>query len=166
MGSEQTATATPYPTKPSLTPGDHGRNHENTENGQGVCPKSQATLLAADQLRMRLEPISESKPGTLPGAAKMLWSTFTEHPVNFQPTYKFDAKNPGCYDMSAKKKVPAWPLRILWKQAEDVVCEDYRALFQCRSSQHRPVVGRFIVDVTADVEGLSGTSEGTVDFRT
>ncbi|KAM0747344.1 DNase I-like protein [Meredithblackwellia eburnea MCA 4105] len=65
--------------------------------------------------------------------------SFKEAPLTFAPTYKYD---PGTdeYDSSAKKRIPAWCDRVLWRadQAEKVTPLHYRR-YECNVSDHKPI---------------------------
>lgn len=68
-------------------------------------------------------------------------SPFTELPITFAPTYKYD---PGTdnYDTSEKKRAPAWCDRLLYRGARRVKQIEYRR-HDVRDSDHRPVSGIF-----------------------
>lgn len=74
---------------------------------------------------------------------------FQEAPLNFRPTYKFDA-NSDIYDSSQKKRSPAWTDRILY-YPNGLQCLSYDADFSLKSSDHRPVFATFSVDVKVPV---------------
>jgi hypothetical protein len=61
---------------------------------------------------------------------------FTEAPISFGPTYKFD-NGTNTYDTSEKRRVPAYTDRILFKGNNIEILEYARAELQ--SSDHRPV---------------------------
>jgi len=71
---------------------------------------------------------------------------FTEAPVRFNPTYKFD-RGTDIFDSSAKQRVPAWTDRILYRsKAKDAIeCHCYEAVPELKSSDHRPVMASFSV---------------------
>lgn len=56
------------------------------------------------------------KPGDPEELQYQFYRDFTEGPINFAPTYKYD-KRSQVYDTSKKQRVPAWCDRILWKKA-------------------------------------------------
>lgn len=65
--------------------------------------------------------------------------SFTESPIKFPPTYKFD---PGTdnYDSSEKMRIPAWCDRVYYRGlgSSEIKCSAYQA-HVCRLSDHRPV---------------------------
>lgn len=85
-------------------------------------------LLESDQLLVELKK----------NATHRLRS-FTEGPIRFNPTYKYD---PGTdnYDSSEKMRVPAWCDRIYYRGlgCSDIEAHAYQA-HVCRVSDHRPV---------------------------
>lgn len=96
-------------------------------------PTQRTTLLEYDQLNRQMVKNKLFRLGA-----------FTESPITFLPTYKYD---PGTdhYDRSEKKRVPAWCDRILYR-GEGVKCISYER-FECRVSDHRPISASFIVKV-------------------
>ncbi|KAF4663576.1 inositol [Perkinsus chesapeaki] len=80
-----------------------------------------------------------------------LWKEWTEAPVLFPPTYKFDIGT-NTYDTSAKQRIPSWTDRILWRSDADnhrgqVTCHVYDSVSAVKSSDHRPVYARFTIDL-------------------
>jgi hypothetical protein len=72
--------------------------------------------------------------------------SFTEAPIAFAPTYKYDRGSNG-FDSSEKRRIPAWCDRILFRSRGDRVhCEHYRR-WEPNVSDHRPVSGNFVVEV-------------------
>lgn len=70
---------------------------------------------------------------------------YTEYPINFLPTYKYDP-NSTIYDTSKKQRTPSWTDRILWA-SETGVKQRFYSRREYLESDHRPVVGYFIVPV-------------------
>lgn len=68
---------------------------------------------------------------------------FTEKPITFAPTYKYDVGTDN-YDTSEKKRSPAWCDRILYRDLgrDRIEQLDYRR-HEVRVSDHRPVTARF-----------------------
>jgi hypothetical protein len=78
---------------------------------------------------------------------------FKEKPIEFAPTYKFDI-NSNNYDTSAKKRVPSWCDRILYKiekneQNDFIECNQlsYNSINNYNQSDHKPVFGLFEIKV-------------------
>ncbi|GAA6016546.1 hypothetical protein JCM10207_002835 [Rhodosporidiobolus poonsookiae] len=73
--------------------------------------------------------------------------SFTEAPVCFLPTYKYDYGT-STYDTSAKQRAPAWCDRILWRaeRAVSVTPVSY-GRFEADISDHKPVAACFDVEV-------------------
>ena len=73
---------------------------------------------------------------------------FTEMPITFAPTYKYDVGT-DTYDTSEKKRAPAWCDRILWRDGRGrggIRQESYERC-EVRVSDHRPVTGCFVMRV-------------------
>jgi endonuclease/exonuclease/phosphatase family metal-dependent hydrolase len=62
---------------------------------------------------------------------------FTELPITFAPTYKFDVGT-DTYDSSEKQRSPAWCDRVLFR-GRGVAGERYRSWLRPKTSDHRPV---------------------------
>ncbi|KAL9115458.1 MAG: hypothetical protein Q9227_000779 [Pyrenula ochraceoflavens] len=72
-------------------------------------------------------------------------SPFTEAPITFAPTYKYDVGTDR-YDTSEKKRSPAWCDRLLYRGIGRVKQTEYRR-HEVRNSDHRPVSGTFKIRV-------------------
>ena len=70
---------------------------------------------------------------------------FTELPITFAPTYKYDVGS-DMYDTSEKKRAPAWCDRLLYRGHDRIRQLDYRR-HEVRVSDHRPVSGLFTMVV-------------------
>lgn len=73
--------------------------------------------------------------------------TFTEAPITFAPTYKYDRRSDE-YDTSEKRRAPAWCDRILWhcRLPERVRTLHYKR-YEVDVSDHRPISAAFAVTV-------------------
>ena len=72
---------------------------------------------------------------------------FTEGPLNFPPTYKYDRRS-NVFDSSEKARAPAWCDRILWRSNDDTRVEQlhYRR-YEANVSDHRPISAAFKMTV-------------------
>lgn len=107
-----------------------------------------ATLLTYDQL-------------TIEKAHGRVFEGFTEPPIYFSPTYKYD---PGTnnFDSSEKNRCPSWCDRILYR-GEDIKTHLYRSHGECLSSDHKPVSAWYSItvketDITKKLEHLKHAS--------
>jgi hypothetical protein len=73
-----------------------------------------------------------------------------EAPLNFKPTYKFDIGT-DIYDTSAKKRIPSWTDRILYKPSENIACVAYNSDVTIMTSDHKPVYATFLVGINTYV---------------
>jgi len=70
---------------------------------------------------------------------------FEERPITFAPTYKYDVGT-DTYDSSEKQRSPAWCDRVLYRGIGRIRMDEYRR-WEVRTSDHRPVSGRFRIRV-------------------
>lgn len=96
-------------------------------------------LLCCDQLTMLMR-------------FNRIFSGFTEGPLNFFPTYKFDHDSDH-YDSSQRRRVPSWTDRILFKSGVNTQVLSYCSAPDIRSSDHRPVYGTFRTKINFTQEG-------------
>lgn len=97
----------------------------------------------------QLLPLLNASPGSASiksDNAVGLWPLFSEAPIYFPPTYKFDSKSDQ-YDSSKKQRVPSWTDRILWKTDENIVNLAYSSVPSMKISDHRPIFGQYEVIV-------------------
>jgi hypothetical protein len=139
-------------------------------NARVMAPRSEVDELVDarqwtsgnEQLRGRdqLLQLLNASPGSAKSDSPVgLWPLFSEAPIYFPPTYKFDSKS-DTYDSSKKQRVPSWTDRVLWKTDENIVSVAYSSVPSLNISDHRPIFGQFEVAVNLlDWEGP--TDEGT-----
>lgn len=73
--------------------------------------------------------------------------TFTEPPIAFPPTYKYD-RHSNSYDTSEKRRIPAWCDRILYRSRDPSRIENlWYGRYEPDISDHRPVCGVYRVVV-------------------
>jgi hypothetical protein len=73
--------------------------------------------------------------------------SFTEPPIMFAPTYKYDRRSDE-YDTSEKRRVPAWCDRILYHARDpERVRNIFYKRYEPNISDHRPVCGGYTVDI-------------------
>ena len=89
---------------------------------------------------------------------------FTEPPLFFRPTYKFDVGG-DVYDTGKKQRLPAWCDRILYvdrKEDRVLQCFEYDSDFSITTSDHKPVQASFVMnllvpaDESAAADGAAG----------
>jgi len=78
-----------------------------------------------------------------------LFKGLKEGPITFRPTYKFD-KESDTYDTSAKRRIPSWTDRILYKAQTNVGLISYSSAQNIRTSDHRPVYSTFTAKIDFD----------------
>jgi len=112
-------------------------NMEDADVRKKVQEQSYEELLACDQLLLQQQK-------------GLAFEEFSEAPINFAPTYKYDMGTTN-YDSSEKRRAPAWCDRILWRGAAVVKCLEYRR-HELLSSDHRPVSGLYQVNIKRVIE--------------
>jgi len=75
---------------------------------------------------------------------RKIFHGFSEAPIKFMPTYKFDV-NTSRYDTSSKQRVPSWTDRIVHKSipTENLQSVCYNSCNSIKVSDHRPVYAIF-----------------------
>uniref|UniRef100_A0A914HAX0 phosphoinositide 5-phosphatase n=1 Tax=Globodera rostochiensis TaxID=31243 RepID=A0A914HAX0_GLORO len=71
-----------------------------------------------------------------------VFAEFTEGPLHFAPTYKYDTFSDD-YDTSDKCRSPAWTDRVLWMDSNNFVQLIYYGRSELKTSDHRPVFAIF-----------------------
>lgn len=113
------------------------------------------------------------------GDRRGLFSGYSEGPLNFRPTYKFDTGT-DTYDTSSKQRVPAWTDRILYsgagacKKGEGEVgastsgmqLRAYRSVGELKTSDHRPVLASFVMQFDLGDGGDGGSERAAVTNQT
>lgn len=94
-------------------------------------------------------------------AESLSFHNFSEAPLHFKPTYRFDLGTNN-YDSSAKKRIPAWCDRILFRP-DGIKCIAYNADFSLTNSDHKPVYASFEVDVDVDEQNFSHEANKNID---
>ncbi|XP_042908659.1 synaptojanin-1 [Parasteatoda tepidariorum] len=99
-----------------------------------------AALLAADQLKSAQQ-------------ARQAFEGFTEGPINFPCTYKYDVFSDD-YDTSEKNRIPAYTDRVLYKKStlpyendEDLGRISFYGRAELKTSDHRPVIAYVDINV-------------------
>lgn len=71
--------------------------------------------------------------------------TFSEAPITFAPTYKYD-RHSTTYDTSEKRRIPAWCDRILYRTRDPSRIQNlWYGRYEPDVSDHRPVCGVFTI---------------------
>lgn len=65
---------------------------------------------------------------------------FTEGPIKFDPTYKFD-NGTEVYDTSPKQRIPSWTDRILWRAGDPLRLRAYESVVRPRDCHIRADTG-------------------------
>lgn len=103
---------------------------------RAIAENDLAKLLERDQLNVSRRRV-----------AGFRLAPFTELPITFPPTYKYDVGSDR-YDSSDKKRAPAWCDRLLYRSSTGRVKQlEYRRHENVFYSDHRPVSGIFRITV-------------------
>ena len=79
---------------------------------------------------------------------KFLKDFLNEREINFDPTYKYvKYSNEYAYDED-KVRVPAWTDRIFYCKKKGIIMMTYDSIKNMKYSDHRPVVGTFLINCT------------------
>ena len=150
-------------------PDERARAADDWRGEEAHWEAMRAVLLANDQLQAQM-----SLGTVFPG-----WA---EGPIHFRPTYKFDKRERDAYDLSEKRRIPAYTDRILYKPAPPgwaplpagtapaseveaaegqgpIQLRRYDSVPSLRSSDHKPVVAEFDVRIDGwhESQGASST---------
>ena len=121
-------------------PSERARASEDWGGEAAHDAAMRAALLANDQLRLEM-------------ARGAVFGGFLEGAIDFRPTYKFDARDKAVYDLSEKRRVPAYTDRVLWRRCDAVALKAYASCDELRTSDHRPVHAEFDVGYDAAPDG-------------
>eukprot|EP00985_Skeletonema_marinoi_P024753 scaffold17526_cov168-Skeletonema_marinoi.AAC.1 len=90
-----------------------------------------------------------------------VFSGFSEGPLNFFPTYKFDHDSDH-YDSSQRRRVPSWTDRILYKKDANTQVLSYCSQPEIKISDHRPVYATFGSRIQYDI---AKTNDATTSWK-
>ena len=161
-----------------LAPADEATRQADEWGGdEAHWERMRAVLLANDQLRVAMHQ-------------RAAFSGWAEGAIAFRPTYKFDKRRRDEYDMSEKRRIPAYTDRVLWKPpppswphakpvplpetggsalggvaACDVRLVRYESVPALLSSDHKPVLAEFDVRVDGLSVGSDGQARASVRAR-
>lgn len=122
--------------------------------------------LAVDVLLERgmMEVMRANDQLAIERTAGRAFAGWSEGELAFPPTYKLDRGSVDTYDTSAKRRVPSWTDRVMWRTKDishggKVVCKSgadvYTSARGVRTSDHLPVVARIeatLVDACRPVD--------------
>jgi hypothetical protein len=122
--------------------------------------------LAVDVLLERgmMEVMRANDQLAIERTAGRAFAGWSEGELAFPPTYKLDRGSVDTYDTSAKRRVPSWTDRVMWRTKDishggKVVCKSgadvYMSARGVRTSDHLPVVARIeatLVDACRPVD--------------
>ncbi|KOO34913.1 synaptojanin-1 isoform 1 [Chrysochromulina tobinii] len=135
-----------------------------------------AASMPAPQAAKELQAMLQYDQLTIAKASGAAFDEFVEAPLEFAPTYKYDAGTQ-VYDTSEKARVPSWTDRVLWREGsrsevKQVACLAYDSANSVLVSDHKPVAalllwnpgkGKAALSSTAAPSNVSARSEEGVD---
>lgn len=128
--------------------GDLNYRVDFLKEGPEGPPSSPSPLLRTLLSSNRLEVLLDKDQLSLQLQRRTAFHGFREPPIKFPPTYKFQSSP--SQDSYATHRTPSWTDRILFKRRDvarvvAVRPAYYEALMNAYGSDHRPVVGSFVV---------------------
>lgn len=164
----------PTPETPSLLGGLIKRQGWSAAEGFDLCVfmgdlnyRVEGNRQAVDVLLQRgmMEVMRANDQLSIERTAGRAFDGWSEGELSFPPTYKLDRGSVDAYDTSAKKRVPSWTDRVMWRtkplsRGGKVLCESgadvYTSARGVRTSDHLPVVARIeatLADASRPITG-------------
>lgn len=169
----------PTPETPSMFGGLIKRQGWSAAEGFDLCVfmgdlnyRVEGNRQAVDVLMERgmMEVMRANDQLSIERTAGRAFDGWSEGELAFPPTYKLDRGSVDAYDTSAKKRVPSWTDRVMWRtkplsRGGKVLCESgadvYTSARGVRTSDHLPVVARIeatLADASRPIIGGGGTA--------
>ena len=156
----------PTPETPSMLGGLIKRHGWSVAEGFDLCVfmgdlnyRVEGNRRAVDVLMERgmMEVMRANDQLAIERSAGRAFAGWSEGELAFPPTYKLDRGSVDTYDTSAKKRVPSWTDRVMWRtkptsHGGKVLCASgadvYTSAKLVRTSDHLPVVARIEATIT------------------